>query len=93
MPLKPICTKCHTFFRPYRNGQQFLEGMPKGNASPGLVEPERWDPYKLWSGDVWQCNGCNAQIIVGTGQQPISEHYMPDFAEMIKGVVFQVNDC
>jgi uncharacterized protein CbrC (UPF0167 family) len=96
MSLKPICVPCQRFFRPKKNAVNFIEGMPDGrDAYPGTSEPERWKPYKLWQGDEWICHGCDAVIIVGTGQSPIAEHYQADFAAKAKerNATFQVNDC
>lgn len=99
--MKPICVNCRRFFHPKRNGVRFIEAMPDGNdAKPGLAEQARWSPYKLWMGDLWECDGCHATIIVGTGQHPLCEHFEADFAEQLKiagdincGEVIQVNDC
>lgn len=94
--LKPVCVPCQRFFRPAKTGFAFIEGMPDGIAKPGLAEPEKWRPYKLWNGDKWKCPDCGATIIVGTGQVPISEHYQPEFAkrvEQFNGDQLQVNDC
>ena len=94
--MKPICVPCHRFYRPKKNGRFFVEGMPIGNnVQPGTANPELWEPYKLWSGDEWECQGCGNTIIVGTGHDPVAEHYEPDFAERVEtyGAVFQVNDC
>jgi hypothetical protein len=71
--------------------------MPVGgsDAPPGTSHPERWKPYKLWNSDMWECEGCGTQIVVGHGHSPISEHYMPDFAERVATfhAELQVNDC
>jgi hypothetical protein len=95
--MKPICVPCQRFYRPSRNGIAFIEGMPNGNdAKPGLAEPERWRPYKLWMGDEWRCPDCEAVIIVGVGQQPINEHYKDGFEDDVKswgGDQLQINDC
>ena len=94
--MKPICVKCHRFYRPKKTGYIFIEGMPKENDTPpGLVEPENWEPYKLWSGDLWRCPTCLTEIIVGTGNGPIREHYEPDFKETVERFQpeLQVNDC
>ena len=94
--MKPICVPCQRFYRPTKNGKPFIEGMPNHNgASAGLAEPEAWRPYKLWIGDEWTCPDCNAVIIVGTGHHPVSEHYLPDFAEQVTsfGATLQINDC
>lgn len=98
-PLKPVCVPCRRFFRMKKSGYYFIEGMPIGrDVQPGNLEPEKWQPYKLWVGDLWQCEGCGAELISGFGQQPISEHYMPEFADKKAGLVdarggIQVNDC
>ena len=94
--MKPICVPCRRFFKPKKNGVFFIEGMPVMNgAKPGSMEAEKWKPYKLWSGDLWECPDCGAVIISGTGKDRIAEHYQEDFAEKIEkyGVEIQVNDC
>jgi len=94
--VKPVCVPCQRFFRPKKNGFYFIEAAPDGNhAPPGTEAPERWHPYKLWAGDLYECEGCGAQIVSGFGRGPIAEHYQPDFAETVKayGAELQVNDC
>jgi hypothetical protein len=93
---KPVCVPCKRFFRPKRNGTAWIEGKPSySGAPPGTEEEAAWSPYKLWNSDMWECQGCGAQIIVGHGQQPISQDYMADFADQVKdhGATLQVNDC
>lgn len=98
--MKPICVPCQRFFRPKKTGFQFIEGMPK----PGMVEPlrrgtekpEEWEPYKIWSGDLWECRGCGAQIVSGFGASPLFEHYQDNFKEHVRRLgkeALQVNDC
>ncbi len=96
--MKPICVPCQRFFRPKRNNFKFIESMPTGDtddALPGTATPERWKPYKLWNGDLWRCEGCGAEIVVGCAQVPLSEHYKPDFQKLIAlyQPKLQVNDC
>lgn len=93
--MKPICFPCQRFFKPIKNDFGFLEGIPEIGAKAGTAEPEKWRPYKLWSGDKWKCLGCGAEIIVGFGLEPISVHHEKDFEEKVKsfGVTYQVNDC
>ena len=97
--MKPICVPCQRFYRPTKNGKAFIEGMPISEngeqVKPGLAEPEKWVPYKLWMGDEWGCPDCGSTIIVGTGHSPISEHYLPDFEQRVKsfGATLQINDC
>ncbi len=94
--LKPICVPCQRFYRMVKSGRAFVEGMPVGNQiEPGTVDPEHWKPYKLWSGDLWECRGCGHQIISGVGMRPIAEHYQPDFQSAVarNSADYQVNDC
>ena len=89
---KPICVKCQLFFKPKKNGVYFEEGMPSGKDIAG--EPI-WEPYKLWACDLWECRGCGNQIIFGFGQNPVAEHYQPEYAEKIltHPPMLRVNDC
>lgn len=95
--MKPICVPCQRFFQPKKNGFAFIEGHPiAGSPAPGVSEPEKWRPYKLWEGDEWECKGCGAMIVVGCGSNPIAEHYEENFRERVKsfgGDQLQVNDC
>ena len=94
--IKPICVRCQRFYRPVKNGFPVIEGMPLGNdAPPGILAPERWVPYKLWVADKWRCEGCGHEIVVGSGANPVSEHYMDDFRKKVEEyqATFQVNDC
>jgi hypothetical protein len=99
--MKPVCVPCQRFYRPKKNGTNFIENMPAmTGALPGTQEPEKWVPYKLWTGDLWECEGCGTQIIVGVPSVPISEHYMGNFraevtsAELRMGKALDVvNDC
>lgn len=95
--MKPICVPCQRFFRPKKNGFYFIEAMPvAGQPSPGTAEPERWTPYKVWSGDLWECEGCGTQVVVGVGREPLTEHYHTNFKELVERFnagQLQVNDC
>lgn len=96
MSLKPICVPCQRFYRPTKNGQYFIEQAPDGaGAKPGTAEPEKWHPYKLWSGDQWACPDCGSEIIVGVGREPIRVQHEPDFDDYIKsfGATLKINDC
>lgn len=94
--LKPVCVPCQRFFRPKHNGESFLEMMPRESGAPsGTKAPELWEPYKLWRGDLWECQGCKAQIVVGVGRAPVAEYYEPGFefdCQQAK-VRIKVNDC
>ena len=97
--MKPVCVPCQRFFRMKKSGYAFIEGMPANGAerpASGTSEPDKWKPYKIWVGDLHECQGCGAQILSGFGIQPVSEHYRSDFAEKIAVLGadrLQVNDC
>jgi hypothetical protein len=76
----------------------FIEGMPRGgvNAPIGTRSPERWQPYKVWFGDLWSCPDCGDETITGTGMQPVAERHHDDFASTITTLGadrLQINDC
>lgn len=100
--MKPVCVPCQRFFRMKKSGFYFTEGMPVGTtrgttrALPGTAEPERWKPYKVWSGDRWECEGCGASILSGFGASPVAVQHESGFRETIERLgasQFQVNDC
>lgn len=95
--MKPICVTCHRFFRPRKTGFYFIEGKPRtNNALPGKEHAADWEPYKLWSGDRFECEGCGANIVVGVGFNPVAEDHQSKFAGYVKSLgadQFQVNDC
>jgi hypothetical protein len=79
--LKPVCVPCGRFFKPKKTGTTVIEGMPVGDNVPsGIAHKDRWAPYKLWMVDLWECAGCGAQILVGSGRSPLSEQHKDDFA-------------
>lgn len=95
--MRPICVKCQRFYRPKKNGFYFIEAMPIGNETqPGTEAPELWTPYKVWSGDLYECQGCGHQVVSGVGSGPITEHYQRDFQEVVERTnasQLQINDC
>lgn len=96
--MKPICVPCQRFYRCVKTGFYFTEGMPVGpdRAQPGLAEPEKWKPYKLWSGDRWRCEGCGSEIVSGVAGSPIAVQHETDFkktARLLGADEYQVNDC
>lgn len=98
MSLKPVCMKCHRFFKPHKTGFWFTEGMPIGpdQVEPGVEHAHKWRPYKVWQGDIYKCDGCQTTIITGCAQQPIRVQHQSDFAAIRRGCnadQFQVNDC
>ena len=91
---KPACVPCQRFFRPKRNSINVLEGKPIGrNVPPGLSAASNWNPYKVWNADLWVCEGCGAEIIVGYGAAPIAQDYLPGFEEAVSSCTHKINDC
>ena len=93
--MRPICIKCQRFFRCKKNDYWFTEGArPSFSVMPGNAEPEKWFPYKVWAGDLYECPECKTQIISGFAREPLSESYKPDFEDLRKSLgadQFQVN--
>lgn len=95
--LKPVCVPCQRFFRCKKNDFRFVEAMPVGHdlPRPGTEQPDQWKPYKIWSSDRWECEGCGAAILVGFGNAPLAEHYDPEFVKTLRlygADQLQVND-
>ena len=96
---KPVCVRCQRFFKPSRTGRYWTEMKPKnGDASAlrGTEAPDEWEFYKVWSGDEYTCSGCGTTIIIGHGQNPITQDYQPDHREVQKSFRADeviVNDC
>jgi hypothetical protein len=83
------CFRCEKFMRIEKQGVILEEGMPTGTNG------QDWKPYKLWSVDLYKCPSCGFMVTAGAGWNPISEHYMPDFAEKREKFppLITVNDC
>jgi hypothetical protein len=91
---KPACVKCQRFYRPKQNSHTVLESMPiESGATPGSTEPQQWQPYKIWSADLWECQGCGHQLLSGWGKVAITEHYMDNFDGWMAAVQTTINDC
>lgn len=96
MMLKPVCIRCHTFFKIKKSGLTIIEGMPIGLHAPiGMEAPALWKPYKLWKVDIWECKGCGFEIYWGSGQREFRVQHEDDFKEQIElnNATFQINDC
>lgn len=99
--MKPICVPCQRFYRPAKTGYYFIEAMPRPTvdghrAQSGTAEPDAWEPYKVWGGDLWRCEGCGAEIVSGVGHYPVAERHEPDFQAVVDRLTADqliVNDC
>ncbi len=108
---KPACLRCKCFYRVLTNGVTVVEGMPVPVAGElqirnnedirGLRKPGAWQPYKIWSADLWECPDCGHQLISGWGQQPQAERHHDGFGEQVirevtrdeHGRGYVINDC
>lgn len=89
------CAKCHKFFRVKKIGVFFEEGMPVSDPDASKPEPRVWTSYKLWAADLLECPACGAELVItGPGQQPVAEHYQPDYVETVAkySPLFRVDD-
>jgi len=76
-----VCVKCNRQMRPKKNGFEFVE-LARMNSFD-----DDQSPYKVWSGDLWECQDCGQQIIhTDPRQQPISEHFKTDFDDHLRGL-------
>ena len=74
--MKLVCPKCECEFRPEKNGV-------------GVIETASFGPYKLWRADLWECQGCQSQVIAGfsgNGIDPIAEHFESDFQRELEHI-------
>ena len=37
----------------------------------------------LWHGDLWECPGCDLQVVVGFGAAPLMEPHDPKFTHLV----------
>lgn len=68
-----ICCKCNQQMRPKKNGVYILEVLENGIT-----------PYKLWSGDLIECQNCGTEVVIGFGLHPIAEHWQGDFQQKLE---------
>ena len=52
----PICAKCKRLMHCKKNG--FLVNDPEVDGFEST----------FWRGDLWTCNGCGAQVVIGFGR-------------------------
>jgi hypothetical protein len=86
------CPTCRRFYRVKKIGVYWEEGMP----GPGLDLDDPWQPYKLWVGDLLECEGCGGQVILGPrAEQPIAEHYQPTYGALSERLapMVRIDDC
>lgn len=87
------CPKCRRMYRIKKNGVNIEEGAPIGEPNDH-GEYDEWTAYKLYKGDLWECEGCGAQLVV-PARAPLGEHYEPDYARKlaIYPPMCRIDDC
>lgn len=84
---------CHG--HPLLELEERLHGIEpsRPRLKPGGLEG--WQSYKLWVGDLWECRGCGAQVIVGVPPNPIAEHYQPGYRQQVASLAAtrRIDDC
>ena len=60
-----VCPTCGRFYKTKKVGVTVEEGMPLGRRDADGSYPEGWQGYKLWSADLFECEGCGAQVVAG----------------------------
>lgn len=74
-----VCVKCEKEMRLERSGVLVEEHMDDGS------------PYKIWAADLWECEKCHHQCLLGFGDSPIAHHYDLDYyVEKQKKVEFHI---
>ena len=67
---RPVCVECGLEMRPEKNGV-------------GLLDMAEFGAYQIWDADKWKCPSCGKEIIVGFGNNPVSQHFEPEFSNVI----------
>jgi len=52
-----------------------------------VVEMAAFGAYKIWCADLHRCPKCGHRIIAGFADHRISEHYEPEFKELLQQVM------
>lgn len=74
-----VCVKCGRQMRPKKNGVAFVETAKLAGATAEV------SPYKLWMGDLLECQDCGTEVIYTMPTQtPIAHNYQPDFAQKVE---------
>lgn len=81
-----VCVKCQRMMKVKKVGEYFVEVVKGPLRKEGTA-------YKLWSGDVWECQECgNKVILTNERQHPVMESWEEYFAERISEVKMQAKD-
>jgi hypothetical protein len=70
----PICVPCAREMRCRKNEYLFTD---YGGAA-------------IWSGDMYACESCKAQVVIGVGREPVAHENEPAFARRIMWANFEL---
>ena len=73
-----VCVKCEKEMRLERRGVVVEEHFDDGSS------------YKIWGADLWECEKCHHQCLLGFSNSPLAQHFDPDFVEVQKKVEFHI---
>lgn len=88
MATRMACVNCRKYFHIKKNGVFVEEGMPVNR------DGTEWAPYKLWNGDLYECEGCGTLLHI-PAREPLAEHYQADYAEQVNRhqPIARIDDC
>ena len=70
-----VCVKCSRQMRPKKNGVEVTELAT-------LVTGQEQEPYKVWMGDLWECQDCGSQVVfISPTQEAFKHKHEPGFEE------------
>ena len=70
----PICVQCAREMRCRKNGYFFKD----------------YEGAAIWSGDMYACEGCKAQVVVGVGREPVAYENEPAFERRVAWANFEL---
>jgi hypothetical protein len=74
MPFTPICVACAREMRCRKNGYFFKD----------------YQAAAIWSGDMYECEGCKVQVVVGVGREPVELTGEPTFERVASHSGFEL---
>lgn len=74
---RPICVPCRREMKNVRPIVAQFNARAVGDA------------YEQWHGDVHECEGCGAQVVVGYGERPSWRHHEGDAGRESPGIVVE----
>lgn len=70
-----ICSKCNLQMSVVRVGVYVVDMF---------LDPPQ--PYRIYSGDLYKCTGCDTEMVSGLAANPIATHHEDKFEEVLKDI-------